>query len=157
MAIDVFLRIDGITGESQNPNFKGQIELESFSFGANNVVNIGSGTGSGSGKVSFTPITVTKLPDTTSPVLFLAVCQGTRFGTATISFVQPGASAAYITFDLGTVIASGLTTSVTNGVTLETITLVCGSLRYTVVTYNASGAATGTVTDGWDITKNVKL
>jgi type VI secretion system secreted protein Hcp len=155
MAIDVFLRIDGITGESQNPNFKGQIELNSFSFGATNVVNIGSG--SGSGKVTFTPITVTKLPDTTSPVLFLAVCQGTKAATATVSFVQPGASAAYITFDLGTVIASGLTTSVTNGVTLETITLVCGSLKYTVVTYNAAGAATGTVTDGWDITKNVKL
>jgi type VI secretion system secreted protein Hcp len=157
MAVDIFLRIDGITGESQIANFKGQIQLESFSFGANNVVSIGAVGGSGSGKVSFSPITVTKLPDTASPLLFLAVCQGARIATATVSFVQSGASTAYITFDLGTVVVSGLTPSVTNGVPVETVTLVCGSLKYSVVVLNAAGAVTNTVSDGWDITKNMKL
>ena len=155
MAVDIFLRIDGITGESQDANFKGQIQLESFSFGAAHVVSIGSG--SGAGKLSFTPITVTKQADTTSPVLFLAVCEGTRFGSATVSFAQAGTNAAYITFDLGTVIVSGITTSATIGVPVETITLVCESLKYTVVVRNSAGTVTNTVTDGWDVLKNTEL
>ena len=33
MAIDLFLKIEGITGESQDARHRGAIELQSFSFG----------------------------------------------------------------------------------------------------------------------------
>jgi type VI secretion system secreted protein Hcp len=156
MAVDVYLRIDGITGESQDANFKGQIQLESFSFGASNVVHIG--VGAGSGKVAFAPMTATKLPDTTSPLLFLAVCEGTKTATATVSFVQLGASTAFVKFDLGTVLISGITTSEANGMTVETITVACATLRYTVTTLDpVTGVIVSLVSEGWDITKNRKL
>ena len=65
MAVDVYLRIDGITGESQNQGFKGQIQLSSADFHATQTLNIGSvGSGGGSGKVQLGPLTITKLPDT---------------------------------------------------------------------------------------------
>ena len=42
MAFDAFLKIDGIDGETQDKGMKGAIEIKSFSFGAENNINIGS-------------------------------------------------------------------------------------------------------------------
>ena len=157
MAVDVFLRIDGISGESQNASFKGQIQLESASFQATQTLNIGSvSSGAGAGKVSLGPLTVTKLPDSTSPQIFVALAAGTPAATATLSFVQSGATSAYLTIDLGLVAFSGISTSVTGGVPLETVTMVYGRLKYTVQVQGSTGI-TKPVSGGWDGIKNVKM
>jgi type VI secretion system secreted protein Hcp len=157
MAVDVFLRIDGITGESQNASFKGQIQLESASFHASQTVNIGSvSSGAGAGKVVLGPLTVTKLPDSTSPQIFVALAQGTPAATATLSFVQSGATSAYLTIDLGLVAFSGMSTNVTGGVPLEAVTMSYGRLKYTVQVQGSTGV-TKSVSGGWDGIKNVKM
>ena len=50
--LTMFLKIDGIDGESQDDKHKDEIQIQSFSFGASNAGSGGVGTGSGSGKVS---------------------------------------------------------------------------------------------------------
>jgi type VI secretion system secreted protein Hcp len=152
-----FLRIDGVSGESQNASFKGQIQLESASFQATQTLNIGSvSSGAGAGKVVLGPLTVTKLPDSTSPQIFVALAEGTPAATATLSFVQSGATSAYLTIDLGLVAFSGMSTSVTGGVPLETVAMAYGRLKYTVQLEGSKGI-TKPVSGGWDGINNVKI
>ena len=52
MAVDYFLKLDGVTGESTDQQHTGEIELASWSWGATNPPNIGSQTGgAGTGRV----------------------------------------------------------------------------------------------------------
>lgn len=53
MSTDLFLKIDGITGESQDSNHKGCISIESFTWGANQPGNMTVGGGGGAGKVQY--------------------------------------------------------------------------------------------------------
>src|SRR5436309_614292 len=51
-AVDYFLKIDGIEGESQDSKHKNEIDLESFSWGETQSGTHGAGGGGGAGKVS---------------------------------------------------------------------------------------------------------
>ena len=53
MASDIFLKLDGIDGESQDDKHKDEIELSSFSFGSSNFVSRAIGGVGGSGKATF--------------------------------------------------------------------------------------------------------
>ena len=50
--VDYFLKIEGIDGESADAKHKGDIQLESFSWGETNSGSHSSGGGGGAGKVS---------------------------------------------------------------------------------------------------------
>ena len=51
--VDYFLKLDGISGESLNPDYKENIDVESWSWGVSNSGNaIGRAAGGGAGKVS---------------------------------------------------------------------------------------------------------
>jgi type VI secretion system secreted protein Hcp len=50
MAVDFFLKIDGIDGESKDSKHKGEIDIESFSWGATQTGTSHAGGGSGAAK-----------------------------------------------------------------------------------------------------------
>ena len=50
--VDYFLKIEGVDGESTDDKHKGEIELESWSFGGTNPGSFSSGGGGGTGKVA---------------------------------------------------------------------------------------------------------
>ena len=78
MAIEIFLSIDGISGESQKSGAEGWIEIFSFSNGASNPSSVAFGTGSGAGKVDLSSISLQKQLDMSSPYLFANCCAGTH-------------------------------------------------------------------------------
>jgi type VI secretion system secreted protein Hcp len=53
MAFDIFLKIDGIKGESSDAQHREEIELASFSWGASQQGTTSSGGGAGAGKTTF--------------------------------------------------------------------------------------------------------
>jgi type VI secretion system secreted protein Hcp len=75
-AVDYFLKLDGIKGESVDEKHKGEIDILSFSWGVNNIGSITGG--GGAGKASFKEFTVTKKVDRSSPKLMLACATGER-------------------------------------------------------------------------------
>lgn len=99
MAFDAFLYFPGskdVKGETLDSDMakKDALELLSFSFGAENSVNIGSQSGgAGAGKVSFSEFEVTKRTDTASCGLFATCCMGTHFDEAIIELRRAGGSA----------------------------------------------------------------
>lgn len=81
-ALDLFLEIPEVEGESKSKGHEKQMELISWGFAANNAVSQG-GQGS-AGKVSMSDIQITKNVCKGSPKLFLACCGGTRYPKVTI-------------------------------------------------------------------------
>ena len=92
MAFDAFLKIEGIDGESSDKTHKGEIEIESFSWGAANPASASSGGGAGSGKVSVQDFHFTMAMTKASPALILACAKGTHYPTATLTCRKAGGS-----------------------------------------------------------------
>ena len=75
MAVDMFLKLDGIKGESQDHKHKDEIHIESFSWGMNQTGAHGVGGGGGAGKVSVHDISITKFVEKSTSALMLHCCQ----------------------------------------------------------------------------------
>jgi len=74
-AVDMFLQIDNIPGESVDRKHPGTIEVSSFSWGMTNQGASSSGGGGGTGRATFSDFTIMKSLDKSSPLLMLA-CAG---------------------------------------------------------------------------------
>jgi type VI secretion system secreted protein Hcp len=91
MAVDYFLKLDGVTGESTDQQHTGEIELASWSWGAHNPPNIGSQTGgAGTGRVTMKHIDCTAQMSKASTALFEFCSQGKHFQTGTITCRKAG-------------------------------------------------------------------
>ena len=91
MAVDMFLKISGIEGESSDKQHKGTIEVLSFSWGVSNPSRQG-GTSriASSGKSSVSDFAIMKYLDTASPRLFQSCCQGEHLHEATLTLRKAG-------------------------------------------------------------------
>jgi type VI secretion system secreted protein Hcp len=82
MASDYILEIPGIKGESADKQFKGHIDIQSYSFGGSNSGSASIGGGAGAGKVSYQDITFTKQWDLASPILMEHMSTGKHLDKA---------------------------------------------------------------------------
>ena len=89
-AVDYFLKIDGIPGESQDAKHKEEIQLESWNFGEHNEGTFSVGGGGGAGKVRMDDFNFTKLVDKAGPKLFLACAQGAHIPNAILTCRKAG-------------------------------------------------------------------
>src|SRR6266699_3022978 len=89
---DMFLKIDGIEGESTDHAHKGEIELLGFSIGATQPASSGIGGGGGVGKVQLQDFHFTKHHDKASPKLFEACCTGKHTPKVTLTCRKAGGS-----------------------------------------------------------------
>lgn len=77
---DIFLKLDGISGESTDEDHKGEIDVEAFTFNAKRA----------SGKVKFSPLRVIKVYDASSPKLMQAAASGRHIRSGTLTFRRSG-------------------------------------------------------------------
>jgi type VI secretion system secreted protein Hcp len=89
-AVDYFLKIDGIEGESQDNKHKGEIDIESFSWGATQSGTIAVGGGGGAGKVSMQDFHFAMGANKATPILFLACAQGDHIKNAILTCRKAG-------------------------------------------------------------------
>jgi type VI secretion system secreted protein Hcp len=89
-AVDMFLKLDGIKGESKDPTHPGEIEILSYSWGMSQT-SVGTlGSGGGSGKVSVHDISVTKVTDSASPQLMVSCATGKHLASGIIAVRKAG-------------------------------------------------------------------
>jgi len=118
MAFDAFLKIEGIDGESSDKTHKGEIEIESFSWGAANPASASSGGGAGSGKVSVQDFHFTMAMTKASPALMLACAKGTHYPMATLTCRKAGGSQVeFLKIKLADILVSSFQTGGTGGQT----------------------------------------
>jgi type VI secretion system secreted protein Hcp len=109
----LFLKLDGIVGDSTSSEFSGWIEIQSFSWGASNPANTSSGGGGGAGKVSFSDIVITKTISRGSPYLALACASGKHISGGEIAETKPtgnGKEVTYLTYKLTDVLVTSYQT-----------------------------------------------
>lgn len=85
MAEQYFLKIDGIEGESQDEQHKGEIELHSWSFGGTALGVLKAGSAASAGKFTAQDFQFAAKVSKASPMLFLACATGRRMPKATMS------------------------------------------------------------------------
>src|SRR5262245_15035932 len=84
--VDYFLRIDGIQGGSTDSKHKGEIDIESFSWGEQNTPSAGGGGGAGgAGKVNMRDFHFVARTNKASPILLVACASGQHFKSATLT------------------------------------------------------------------------
>src|SRR5882724_7629013 len=116
MAADMFLMLDGIKGESSDDKHKGEIDIESFSWGLAQQGSGQRGTGSGTGKVDVHDINITKRVDKSSPTLQLACANGKHITKGKLTLRKAGENPLdYLTVDLESILVSSYQVSGSNG------------------------------------------
>ena len=88
--VDYFLKIDGIQGESQDKTHKNEIEIESFSWGANQTGTASRGGGMGAGKVQMQDFHFVMSVNKASPKLMLACANGEHIKNAILTCRKAG-------------------------------------------------------------------
>lgn len=162
MASDMFLKLDGIKGESTDDKHKDEIEIINFSWGAHSSSSIGSAsTGGGVGKASFSDFSFNKKVDIASPKLALISARGEHIKTATISIRKSGGAAGqvdYQVYTLDTIYVTGLQiTGDSSGEFYESLTLAPTKFKWEYKQQNAEGGLTGNVAVTVDRAKNTAV
>jgi Type VI secretion system effector, Hcp len=74
MALDIFLKLDTVVGESADKTHRKEIDVLFWSWGMLNTGSAHAGGGAGTGKGYVKDLTVTKYVDKSSPALMLGCC-----------------------------------------------------------------------------------
>jgi type VI secretion system secreted protein Hcp len=159
MAIDMFLKLDGIKGESKDAKHADEIHIESFSWGLNQTGVHGTGGGGGAGKVQVHDISITKFVDKSSPELMLACCNGKHIPSGLITVRKAGETPLeYLKIKLSDVLISGVQAAGAGSDLLtENLTLNFSKFNVEYQMQGKDGKAQGgPVTMGWDIKANMK-
>lgn len=161
MAVDLFLKIDSIQGESKKKGHTNEIDIISFDFGA---VQHGSfhtgGAGGGSGKAEISDIRIQKEVDKSSPLLFKACASGKHIPTIIIYSQKAGDGSNPLTYyqiKLEDVLVSDVHNNgaASGDAIMESVTFNCAKVTFDYQAQNAQGGKDGgIVTAYYDIRQN---
>lgn len=92
MAVDMFLELDGIVGETLDVTFKPKkaIDVRGFNWGVSNTGTFHHGSGGGSGKANFQDLSVVKYTDKATADLLLACANGKHIAKGTLTVRKAG-------------------------------------------------------------------
>lgn len=93
MAVDQFLKIAGVEGESKDAKHAKEIDVLAWSWGMSQSGSFHSGGGGGSGKASFQDISITKWIDKSSADLMTSLALGKHFTEADLVVRKAGGTA----------------------------------------------------------------
>jgi type VI secretion system secreted protein Hcp len=158
MAIDSFLKLGTLKGESVVKGFEDQMQILSWGWGMTQTGTTHSASGGGAGKVDVQDLHVVKHIDAASPNLALSCAKGTHYDTATLTMRKAGGTALeYVTLTLTDVLVSSYSVSSSGGDQLQdTVALNFGKFKYSYHPQDNKGAKKGGAIDAtYDIAKNV--
>lgn len=156
---DLFLNVDGIPGESADAKHKGEINVESFNFGATNEGRTATGGGGGAGKVHFHDVTIGKFVDKASPKLMEHCATGKHIKKAVLTARKAGGDQMeYLKITMEDVLISSYQIGAGNDtVPIEQISLAYSKIVHDYTPQKADGSKEGVVSAGWDIKANKKV
>jgi len=96
MAVDYFLKLEGIDGESADSNHKNEIQIMSWSWGASQVSSVSGTGGSGAGKADLSDFSIMAYFDKSTPKFFKSIGAGTHIKSGTMSAISPAPRASLI-------------------------------------------------------------
>ena len=160
MAVDMFLKLEGISGESKDSSHKGEIDVLAWSWGLSNSGTAHVGGGAGAGKVNVQDLSFTKYVDLATSPLLLAAANGKHIGKATLVVRKAGETPLeYITITMTDVLVSAVSTGGSGGEDrlTENVSLNFAKVEVSYKEQSQAGKAAGTGDFKWDIAGNIKF
>ena len=162
MAVEIFLQLDGVTGESEKKGAEKWIEIFSFSNGASNPSSVAFGTGSGAGKVDLSSLSLQKQLDVSSPTLFLNCCNGSHIAKGSMIVREStggDTTQIYYQYDMTEVFVDSISWggAAGGGKPSESLSLSAKSLQVTYWPQDSTGKLGDKVVNGWNVSLNAKM
>jgi len=157
MAVDMFIKIGDIKGESPDDKHKDEIDVLSWSWGMSQSGSTHYGSGGGSGKVNVQDISLTKWVDKASPVLMKMCCNGKHYPEALLTVRKAGENALeYIKIKMEDVLISSIQTGGGKGDDRlsENVTLNFAKVSVDYTPQKKDGSGDAAIKMGWDIAAN---
>jgi type VI secretion system secreted protein Hcp len=156
MAVDMFLKLDGIKGESMDDRHRSEIEIESFSWGATQTGSSSHGGGGGAGKVTFSDLSFTKKSDTASPLLALSCANGKHIKSGVLTLAKSGQKAVdYFVIKMTDILITSYQVGGSEPDSpRETCALNYANISYTVKGQRPDGSVDQGTTMEWDAKAN---
>jgi len=157
MAVDMFIKIANIKGESQDKTHANEIDVLAWHWGGSQSGTGHTGGGSGSGKVSVQDVSFTKWEDSASAALLMAMCKGTHIKEANLVVRKAGDKPLeFIKLKLEDVLVSSISKGGSGGEDrlTENVTLNFTKFKYEYFVQDDKGAGKPAGEVGWDIAAN---
>lgn len=160
MAVDMFIKIGDVKGESVDAKHAGEIDVLAWSWGMSQSGTTHAGPGAGAGKVNVQDLSFTKWVDKSSPALMLACANGKHYKEATLVVRKAGEKPLeYLKMKMSDLIVTSISTGGSGGEDrlTENVTLNFAQVNLDYVPQKADGSGDTPLPMGWDIAKNEKL
>jgi type VI secretion system secreted protein Hcp len=162
MAVDMFLKLDGIMGESLDDKHKDEIVLESFSWGLSNPGAHNIASGAGAGRASFQDLHFTSKVSVASPKLMLHCATGEHIKTGQITFRRTDAQREggfeflFYKFD-NILITSIQEAGDTGGLPVDSVSIAFQKVNIEYKPQTPAGGVGTAVDFAWDLAANKKV
>jgi type VI secretion system secreted protein Hcp len=146
MAVDMFIKIGDLKGESKDSKHKDEIDVLAWSWGMSQSGTTHQGGGGGSGKVHVQDISFTKHIDSSSNMLVSSCCRGTHHKEATLVVRKAGHSQLeYIIIKMKEVIVTSVSMGGSGGEDrlTENVSLNFAEFEYAYQPQKTDGSAEG--------------
>ena len=160
MAVDIFLKLGSLTGESLDSTHKNEIDVMAWGWAMSQSGTMHLGTGGGGGKVAVGDLTIVKYTDRATPAIISACTSGTHYPTAVLTVRKAGGKAPleYYKLSLQNVL---VTNYFTNDAApdqdrfMETVTLNFQEFNVQYQPQGPDGSKVGGVVESkWNIVQN---
>jgi type VI secretion system secreted protein Hcp len=152
MAVDMFIKIDGIPGESQDKTYRDAIEVLAWNWGAKGGdSSIRPGTGAAAAKTTLQGFSFTKQVDRATPKIYESLMQGKHIKECIFSCRKPGEKDKYLEIKMLDCLLSSVSTGceIGEGRPMENVILLFNKVQLDYYYKDANGVKT--VTFKWDL------
>ena len=159
MAVDMFIKIGDIKGESKDKKHGKEIDVLAWSWGVSNSGNAQVGGGAGAGKVNVQDLSFTCYIESSTCPLLLAGSNGKHYKEALLTVRKAGENPVeYIKIKIEEVLITSLSTGGSGGEDrlTENVTLNFAKVHVDYTPQSDDGKAGTAIPYGWDIASNVK-
>lgn len=157
MAQDIFLKINGIDGESKDDKHANEIEVQSWSWGISQKSNMHSGSGGGAGKATVEDLIFMHAVDKSSPNLMKYCLTGKHIDSAVLTVRKAGGNPLeFLKITMSDVIVTRIQPGGSSGDTglQELVALSFSKVKQEYAVQNAQGGSAGAITASYDIKGN---
>lgn len=160
MAVDYFLKIDGIDGESTDDKHKNEIDVESWSWGETNSGTSAGGGGGGAGKVTMQDFNFAMKVCKATPKLMLTCANGQHIKSAVLTCRKAGGEQQeFLVVKFSDLLVSSYQTGGSSGdvVPTDQISMNFSKIEFEYKTQKADGTLDAPVKAGYDLKLNKKV
>ncbi len=159
MAMDMFIQIGALKGESKDKVHSEKTDVLAWSWGMSNSGSAHVGGGAGAGKVNVQDLNFTKYIDKTSTELMLAACNGKHFPDALLIVRKAGEKPVeYLKIKLTDVLITSVSTGGSGGEDrlTENVSLNFAKVDVSYIPQKQDGSGDKALTMTWNIAANSK-